>query len=131
MRLSSKLFGAVTRQFCSTKISKQPTRNVMSPIFYVNAQPHIGHMYTAVYCDAVHRFNCHHHNDSFFSIGTDEHGLKIQKKATILGYDSPKTMCDENAAQFARLFDISNVNSSTFIRTTEPRHRTSVEKIWR
>ena len=51
--------------------------NVMSPIFYVNAKPHIGHLYTAVYCDAIHRFNKQSCGTSFFSIGTDEHGLKI------------------------------------------------------
>ena len=62
---------------------------VMSPIFYVNAQPHIGHLYTAVYCDAIHRYNRLRQGDSFFSIGTDEHGLKIQKKAAELGFDSP------------------------------------------
>ena len=95
----------------------------MSPIFYVNARPHIGHLYTAVYCDAIHRFNLLRHGDSFFSIGTDEHGIKIQKKAAQLGYDSPLDMCDENTAHFKRLFQEANLSESRFVRTTEDTHK--------
>ena len=102
----------------------------MSPIFYVNAKPHIGHLYTALYCDAVHMFNKLQTGDSFFSIGTDEHGLKIQKKAQSLGYDSPQAMCDENAEHFAELFRQAKVVPSTFIRTTDSRHRVSVQAMW-
>ena len=65
------------RAFSTTSGSRHRRPNVMSPIFYVNAQPHIGHLYTAVFCDAVHRFSQMRHGESFFSIGTDEHGLKI------------------------------------------------------
>lgn len=50
---------------------------VMSPIFYVNAAPHIGHLYTAILCDASARFERLKGNDVLFTIGTDEHGLKI------------------------------------------------------
>jgi len=53
----------------------------MSPIFYVNAAPHIGHLYTALYCDAAARTSKMQGQSVFFSIGTDEHGLKIQKRA--------------------------------------------------
>jgi len=68
---------------------------IMSPIFYVNAQPHIGHLYTAVLCDASARYKKAIKQESvFFSIGTDEHGLKIQKRAKEDGYESPKAMCD-------------------------------------
>ena len=65
-------------------------RCVMSPIFYVNAQPHIGHLYTAVLCDATARYHRQiKQHKVFFSIGTDEHGLKIQKRAQQDGYESP------------------------------------------
>ena len=67
---------------------------VMSPIFYVNAKPHIGHLYTAILCDATTRHLRHHKGfNVLFTIGTDEHGLKIQKRAQDEG-KTPKDMCD-------------------------------------
>lgn len=54
---------------------------ITSPIFYVNAKPHLGHLYTAVLCDAIARYHRHMGEEVLFSTGTDEHGLKIQKKA--------------------------------------------------
>jgi methionyl-tRNA synthetase len=50
---------------------------ITSPIFYVNAKPHIGHLYTAVLCDAMKRYHKLNGDEVFFSTGTDEHGLKI------------------------------------------------------
>jgi methionyl-tRNA synthetase len=79
-------------------------KSVMSPIFYVNATPHIGHLYTAILCDASARFERLKGNQVLFTIGTDEHGLKIQKKATELKMD-PKEMCDKNSEVFRKLFD--------------------------
>ena len=66
----------------------------MSPIFYVNAAPHIGHLYTAILCDASARFEKLKGNNVLFSIGTDEHGLKIQKRAIDDGFQNPKDLCD-------------------------------------
>ena len=106
--------------------SSGTTPNVMSPIFYVNAKPHIGHLYTAVYCDAIHRFNKQSCGSSFFSIGTDEHGLKIQKRAELSHNGSPQALCDENSTHFAKLFRAANLSESRFVRTTEEGHKRSV-----
>ena len=70
------------RKYFSSATKKRFDRIFLSPIYYVNAQPHIGHLFTGVLCDAANRY----HRDllgeeTYFSIGTDEHGLKIQKKA--------------------------------------------------
>ena len=107
----------------------------MSPIFYVNAAPHIGHLYTSIYCDSIARFQrlkVGENDQVFFSIGTDEHGMKIQKKAKDLGYDSPLKMCDSNAAVFENLFSASNANIQydRFVRTTDKSHKAAVAHIW-
>lgn len=69
---------------------------ITTPIFYVNATPHIGHLYTAIYCDAIARYHRINGDDVLFSTGTDEHGIKIQKKAIEANTD-PKLFCDNNA----------------------------------
>ena len=97
---------------------------IKSPIFYVNAAPHIGHLYTAVYCDSLARYHRLKANDKqagFFSIGTDEHGMKIQKRALQEGFTNPLQMCDENSMIFKNLFakDKANVDYDRFIRTTD------------
>jgi methionyl-tRNA synthetase len=57
---------------------REPERVVItSPIFYVNAMPHIGHLYTAILCDAMARYHRLNGDEVFFSTGTDEHGIKI------------------------------------------------------
>jgi len=58
---------------------------IASPIFYANDRPHIGHLYTATLCDAYARAHRLNKAKVYFSIGTDEHGLKIQKRALALG----------------------------------------------
>jgi methionyl-tRNA synthetase len=60
---------------------------ITSPIFYVNARPHIGHLYTALYCDAMARQHRLRGDQVWFATGTDEHGLKIQKRAVEEGKD--------------------------------------------
>jgi methionyl-tRNA synthetase len=80
----------------------------MSPIFYVNAAPHIGHLYTALYCDAAARHTRQQGKSVFFSIGTDEHGLKIQKRAAVEG-KSPLQLCDENSEVFKKLFETGEI----------------------
>lgn len=106
-----------------------------TPIFYVNAAPHIGHLYSAVLADAL----CRHRRllapraaaaATRFSTGTDEHGLKIQQAAAAAGL-SPAELCDRVSAQFRRLFGQAHVAATDFVRTTEPRHRAAVQHFWR
>ncbi|KAM5280156.1 LOW QUALITY PROTEIN: methionine--tRNA ligase, mitochondrial [Ctenodactylus gundi] len=103
-----------------------------TPIFYVNAAPHIGHLYSALLADAL----CRHRRlrgpgaaAARLSTGTDEHGLKIQQAAAAAGV-APRELCDRVSAQFRRLFRDAGVSSADFIRTTEPRHRRAVEHFW-
>ncbi|KAM9736599.1 methionine--tRNA ligase, mitochondrial [Dama dama] len=104
-----------------------------TPIFYVNAAPHIGHLYSALLADAL----CRHHRlrvpsdaATGFSTGTDEHGLKIQQAAAAAGL-APSELCDRVSAQFQQLFREADISSTDFIRTTEARHRIAVQHFWR
>lgn len=103
-----------------------------TPIFYVNAAPHIGHLYSALLADAL----CRHRRlrvvgdaTTRFSTGTDEHGLKIQQAAAAEGL-APAELCDRVSAQFRQLFRRAGVASTAFVRTTEPRHRAAVQHFW-
>lgn len=116
-----------------------------TPIYYVNADPHIGHLYTSVLSDVLVRWSALRHqgrspagplgpapeqDGPLFCTGTDEHGLKIQKAAEDLGV-LPSTLCDQVSTRFRDLGDVAGVASSTFIRTSEPRHAVAVQHIWR
>lgn len=105
-----------------------------TPIFYVNAAPHIGHLYSALLADAL----CRHRRlrgpgaaaaATRFSTGTDEHGLKIQQAAAAAGL-APGELCDRVSAQFQRLFGDAGVSATDFVRTTEARHRRAVQHFW-
>jgi methionyl-tRNA synthetase len=103
---------------------------ITTPIYYVNDQPHIGHAYTEVACDALARFLRLDGWRVKFLTGTDEHGQKVEQSARLSGI-SPQEFTDRISPAFremARLLDISN---DDFIRTTEPRHIRAVEALWR
>ncbi|XP_070615940.1 methionine--tRNA ligase, mitochondrial [Erythrolamprus reginae] len=101
-----------------------------TPIFYVNGPPHIGHLYSAVLADALHR---HRELLGFqggrLSTGTDEHGLKIQTAAATAGI-CPEEFCDRVSAEFRDRFAQAEISYTHFIRTTEVLHRQSVECFW-
>ncbi|XP_074505450.1 methionine--tRNA ligase, mitochondrial [Sebastes fasciatus] len=102
---------------------------ITTPIFYVNASPHLGHLYSAVLADCLHRYKLLQGFNSKFATGTDEHGLKIQQAAEAAGKD-PLTFCTEVSERFKHLFSSCNVSCTDFIRTTEQRHRQAVEHFW-
>uniref|UniRef100_A0A8R1IB16 Methionine--tRNA ligase, mitochondrial n=1 Tax=Caenorhabditis japonica TaxID=281687 RepID=A0A8R1IB16_CAEJA len=111
------------------------TRNassfITSPIFYANAEPHIGHAYTAILCDTAHRWN-HLKNPgepAIFSIGTDEHGSKIFR-ASQANKMSPQLFCDKVSQKFSKLFAELNLSHTDFIRTTSPSHKEAVQHFW-
>ncbi len=87
---------------------------ITSPIFYVNAKPHIGHLYTALHCDAMARYHRLAGDKVFFSTGTDEHGLKIQKRALEEGKE-PLEFCDFYSNEFKKLFSHANIAYDRFI----------------
>ena len=101
-----------------------------TPIYYVNAAPHLGHAYTTVLADAAARSHRLLGEDVLFLTGTDEHGQKIERSARKAGVE-PRAFVDGVAAGFKSLFADLHVSNDDFIRTTEPRHRRAVEAIWR
>ena len=100
---------------------------VTTPIYYVNDAPHIGHAYTTVTGDALCRWHRLLGDDVFYLTGTDEHGLKMLRAAEAKGL-TPKELADENSARFRDAWDQLGIAYDQFIRTTEPRHYTSVQR---
>jgi len=103
---------------------------ISTAIDYPNAKPHIGHAYEKVLADAIARFKRLQGYDVHFSTGTDEHGLKIQRKAEENG-KSPKEFVDEMSAHFKELCDKLGVSYDDFIRTTEKRHEKVAQEIFK
>src|SRR3954471_14563709 len=103
---------------------------ITTPIYYVNARPHIGHAYTTLACDAVARYKRMRGVDTYFLTGTDEHGQKIERSAAAAG-KSPKAFADEVAAEFRSLWDKMGISYDDFIRTTEERHMRGVAELWK
>ena len=106
------------------------TYYVTSPIYYVNDAPHIGHAYTSLACDALARFMRLDGREVKFLTGTDEHGQKVEKAASDAG-EAPQAFVDRMSQRFSGLSDQMGFTNDDFIRTTEPRHVASVQRLWR
>ncbi|KAK4171959.1 mitochondrial putative methionyl-tRNA synthetase [Triangularia setosa] len=103
---------------------------VTTPIFYVNAAPHIGHMYSMTLADVLKRYQqTLHSRPSILLTGTDEHGMKIQQAAANKDMH-PKQFCDETAEQFKELAATAQISYDRFIRTTDTDHIQAVEHFW-
>ncbi|KAK4164902.1 tRNA synthetases class I (M)-domain-containing protein [Cladorrhinum sp. PSN259] len=102
---------------------------VTTPIFYVNAAPHIGHMYSMVLADVLKRWQALKGRPALMLTGTDEHGLKVEQAAARKDMH-PKTFCDETAEQFKELAHAASINYDRFIRTTDEDHKQAVEHFW-
>ena len=101
---------------------------VTTPIYYVNAEPHIGHAYSTIVADVLNRFHMLAGMDTFFLTGTDEHGDKIVKAAEQSG-QSPKEYVDRISRMFRDLWPRLNISYRQFIRTTDPNHQETVRLI--
>jgi methionyl-tRNA synthetase len=101
---------------------------VTTPIYYVNAEPHIGHAYSTIVADVLNRFYVLSGSETFFVTGTDEHGDKIVKAAREAGR-SPKEYADEISRLFRDLWPELNISHDYFIRTTDPAHIETVKEI--
>ncbi|MFI5117890.1 MAG: methionine--tRNA ligase [Terriglobales bacterium] len=102
---------------------------ITTPIYYVNARPHIGHTYTTVVCDAIARRQRMMGVDTWFLTGTDEHGQKIERSAAAAGC-SPKEFVAKISGEFRALWDRMKISYDDFIRTTEPRHVRGVQALF-
>ncbi|MBC2257977.1 methionine--tRNA ligase [Listeria booriae] len=100
-----------------------------TPIYYPSGKAHIGHAYTTVAGDAMARYKRLRGFDVFYLTGTDEHGQKIQQKAEEQNV-SPQSYVDDIAAGFKELWEKLEISNTDFIRTTEPRHKDGVAKIF-
>jgi methionyl-tRNA synthetase len=99
-----------------------------TPIFYVNATPHLGHAYTAIVGDAMARWHRLTGDDVFFLTGTDEHGDKIAQAAAQASV-SPQAYADRISGEFRQTWQRLGISHDDFIRTTEPRHTRVVQAI--
>lgn len=105
---------------------------ITTPIFYVNAKPHIGHLYSLVLTDVVrrHRALCGSSGETCMLTGVDEHGMKIQRAADAAGQD-PQIFCDAAADAFGQLPALAGVHPEVFMRTTSAAHKDAVAHFWR
>jgi len=102
---------------------------ITTPIYYPSDKLHIGHSYTTVAADAMARFKRLTGHEVHFLTGTDEHGQKIERRAMDAGKD-PQMFVDEIVAWIKELWRLLDISYDDFIRTTEPRHKLSVQKIF-
>jgi methionyl-tRNA synthetase len=103
---------------------------ITTPIYYVNAHPHIGHAYTTIACDTIARRHRMLGDDTWFLTGTDEHGQKIERAAQSAG-KTPQQFTDEVSAEFRALWQRMGLTHDDFIRTTSDRHKQGVQALWR
>ncbi|CAA7268515.1 unnamed protein product [Cyclocybe aegerita] len=126
-----------TRNISSLSLSSSAAKPyyITTPIFYPNAAPHIGHLYSLVAADVFARYERLRRgsNDVRFLAGTDEHGMKIQKAARVhfgqIGRE--KEFCDALSERFRDLSEKANISNTCFMRTTSQEHRRTVEDVWR
>ncbi|KAI6006466.1 tRNA synthetases class I (M)-domain-containing protein [Pisolithus marmoratus] len=118
---------------CNTTSS--PTEKpfyITTPIFYPNARPHIGHLYSLVTADIIARYQriLNPTRPVVFLTGTDEHGLKMQQTALAKGVD-PLDWCNTLSAEFHKLAQRADVSGAIFMRTTQESHKQTVRHVWR
>ncbi len=99
---------------------------ITTPIYYVNASPHIGHTYTTMAADVLARYHRLIGDKTFFLAGTDEHGAKIAAKAAEAGQE-PQEFVDAIAQEFQSAWASLNISNDNFIRTTDPEHVKAVQ----
>jgi methionyl-tRNA synthetase len=103
---------------------------ITTPIYYVNARPHIGHAYTTIVCDMMARRERMLGKDVFFLTGTDEHGVHVERAAQAAGKPAQQ-WADEVSSSFRRLWDVLGLSYNKFIRTTDAEHKRGVQEMFR
>ena len=108
---------------------------ITTPIYYANSLPHLGHLYTTIVADVIHRYKEQRGFDVYFLTGTDEHGINIQRAAEKNGR-SPKEQVEHISDELKRMFhdfalDAENGGYDIFMRTTEPFHYEGSQHFWR
>jgi len=111
-------------------MSDRPTYYVTTPIYYVNDDPHLGHLYTTVAADVLARHQRLSGCDTFFLTGVDEHGQKVQQAAEAHGI-APLALADGVVARYKELWPKFSISNDGFIRTSSERHKEAVAAMWR
>ncbi len=101
---------------------------VTTPIYYVNAEPHLGHAYSTIACDVLARHHRQRGDDTFFLTGTDEHGEPVALAAEREGV-TPQELVDRNAPKFREMSERVDASNDFFIRTTDPQHMARVQEV--
>jgi methionyl-tRNA synthetase len=101
---------------------------ITTPIYYVNAAPHLGHAYTSIGADILARHHRQRGEEVFFLTGTDEHGEPVAQVAEREGI-TPKELADRNAQRFMDLMPRINASNDFFIRTSDERHKARVQEV--
>ena len=101
-----------------------------TPIYYVNAAPHIGHAYTTIVADMIKRFERMRGKEAVLTSGSDEHGINVERAAERMG-KAPKEFCDTIAAEFVRQFQLLGLEIDHFQRTTDPNHARVVNDLFK
>ncbi len=110
--------------------TQSPSRFYLTtPIYYVNARPHLGHAYSTIVCDTIARRKRAQGVDTYFLTGTDEHGQKIERSAQAAGC-TPQEFATKISAEFRGLWDQLGLTYDDFIRTTESRHKRGVQHLF-
>ncbi|KRX06814.1 Aminoacyl-tRNA synthetase, class 1a, anticodon-binding [Pseudocohnilembus persalinus] len=102
---------------------------ITTPIFYVNSNPHVGHLYTMILSDAQNKWQKQNGVETFLTTGTDEHGQKIQNAANDKQIDIQR-YCDQYCDQFKNLIDAFDLQFDKFVRTSDFQHKKTVQIIW-
>src|SRR5215204_4832642 len=100
-----------------------------TPIYYVNAAPHIGHVYTTIAADTIKRIKRMEGYDAYLTTGTDEHGQKIERAAKAAG-QSPEQFTDVISSEFRDQWKRLNLDIDFFQRTTSPQHTKVVQDLF-
>ena len=103
---------------------------ITTPIYYPSGKPHMGHAYSSIISDVFARFKKIDGYNVHFLTGTDEHGLKIQR-ASEENKMKPLEFCNKISKNFKNLCKVLNLSNTDFIRTTEDRHKKSVQHLWK
>lgn len=107
----------------------KPAYSITTPIYYVNAAPHLGTAYTTIAADTVARYQRMNGCDVAFVTGLDEHGQKVAETGEKNGM-TPQAWCDSMVPAFKEAWDMLDISYTDFVRTTEERQTRSVQKFW-
>ena len=108
----------------------KPSFFITTPIYYVNADPHLGTAYSTIIADVQARYRRSAGFNVKFLTGMDEHGEKVAEAAAAHGFDTPQAWCDSQAPLFQDLWRELEISNDDFIRTTEPRQHHAVQYLW-